>query len=214
MSATRIAFRVLPYGLAALSLVLVIVGLVAVFGKVEAQSTPVGVGSVTNADPAQRWLKISGGGLFLPEALEDYKQDKDSGNRKSVGFYVPVVTSEQATQWAAALAENKPMPYPSVVVYVKFSAEEYLKQFPAPDQVKPADYFRPFEPEGLRVDRTMVSGRLKDFLVSENRLTLDRVVVIDQGEHPIQKGEGGGMSVVGLLGAVSGGFWIRRRLKK
>ncbi len=225
----RLVFRLFPYVLTLLGGLLLLTGGVAVLGEAEEEATDATITTVTQDAPRERWLNLTDGVLFIPGAVEDRSVNKDTGAKKLKRVYVPYVSSVEATarmvhltapQSGGAAADeasevtavSRELPFvPKMLVMVRFRPDDYLKFYSPSDKVSGKDLFKRVSVSGVRRPTSILPRRLKDFVRAELKLPLEKVVVIDYGSEPLQKGAAAVFAVIGAVLGALGLLWIRSR---
>lgn len=209
-----LVWRLLPYVLVPITLILLLATLSVVIGGAESQPTESPIADVTADGPDARWLTLTDGGLFLPEALVDEEVNEKTGASKDKAWYVPYVSLTEAGEYVAAMEEGADPYRPTQIVFVRFPVDEFLRRYPTPDDVDAEDLFRVEDVTGLRKSNSLFPGRLKDYIRSELHVPLDQVVVLEHGKEPMQYGEAVGMTIFSAVILVLSVWWIRSRWRK
>lgn len=208
-----LGWRLAPYVMVLGGLLLALAMLPVLIGGAETSSTSVALSDVSVDSPKARWLMVSGGGLYLPDAIVDQQVKKSSGARKVKAWYVPLVSKGEAVERAKAMIGSTTRPSAKKLVLVRFTADEFLRRYPTPENLKPDDVYRPIDVEGTRSSNALFPDRLKDYVRAELQLPLESVVVVKFGARPLQRDAALTMvvtmaSVIGL-----GVLWIVMRFR-
>jgi hypothetical protein len=209
-----LARRLLPYLMVLGGLVLALVTLPTIVGGGEPSPTSVALADVSTASPKARWLTVTGGGLYLPDAVTDEQVKKSTGTRKITAWYVPFVAEADAVGRAKALANGTTRPAAKSLVLVRFSPDEFLRADLTADQVMPSEAYRPMVVRGVRASNVLFPQRLKDFVRAELSLPLESVVVIDYGKEPLQRGQAIVMAAIFSGIALLGVVWVVVRCRR
>jgi hypothetical protein len=202
-----LAFRLLPYLMVLGGGLLLLGTLPTIMGGAETAPTTVAVTDVTAAPGGPRWLKLTGGGLYLPDAVVDEQVKKSSGARKVKAWYVPLISEAEAVQRARALVD-KSTTRPAAaaasghLVLVRFDPDAFLMRYPTPEKLNVDNVYRPSDITGVRSSNVIFPQRLKDYIRAELQMPLDRVVVIKYGDKPMQRDDA--LKMAGFFGAVAG----------
>lgn len=209
-----LGWRLLPYVMVVGGLFLCLATLPTIIGGGETSPTSVAVADVSTDVPKERWLKLTGGGLYLPDAVVDEQVKKRTGARKTKAWYVPLISEAEAVERAKSLVDTTTQPAVKKLVLVRFDPDDFLRTYPTPEQLKPDDVFRPVELEGVRSSNTLFPQRLKDYVRAELKLPLEAVVVVKHGDEPLQRGPAITMAAILLGVAVLGILWIVARFRR
>src|SRR5688500_10988807 len=117
---SSLKLRLLPYAMAIGGLLLTLGTLPTLIGGAETSPTPLAVQDVSVNVPKARWLKVTGGGLYLPDAVVDQEVKKSTGARKTKAWFVPYVSEAEALERAAAETGAATRPAIRNVVLVRF----------------------------------------------------------------------------------------------
>lgn len=208
-----LGLRLLPYVMVLGGSLLLLGTLPVLVGGAETSPTPVTLADVSADAPKARWLKVTGGGLYLPDAIVDEEVKKSTGARKVKAWYVPLVSEGVAVERAKSMAGGTTRPSAGRPVLVRFAPDEFLRSYPTPDALKPSDVFRAVEVDGLRASNLLFPQRLKDYVRSELQLPLENVVVVNFGNEPLQRGPA--LAMAGVLTGIIllGILWITKRFR-
>lgn len=204
----------MPYTMVIGGLFLMLGFLPTILSGGEESPTPVAIEELTVDVPKARWVKVAGGGLYLPGAIVDERIDKTTQAKKPKAWYVPYISQQEALARAKWLVDQAELPTIKKVVLVRFSPDEYLRSYPAPEHLKAEDVFRLVDVEGTRSSNVLFPERLKDFIHAELKLPLEGVVVINFGDKPIQGDEAVTMTVILAAIALVGVIWIFMRFRR
>jgi hypothetical protein len=200
MESLRVRF--LRYLLAPVGL-LVTLGMVPVILRgAESAPTTVAVGEVTSDIPRSHWLRITGGGLSLPLAVEDDYVGRRSRVRTTDAWYVPLLPGAAAT------------PGDNPLVLVRLEPDEFQQYFPDPNSFNPADAFRATEVQGTRMSHAAVPDRAKAKVNASLGVPIERVVLIRYGGAPVGRGPAGLIALGGIGVACVGIAWNRRHWRR
>ncbi|QOV91680.1 hypothetical protein [Humisphaera borealis] len=208
-----LGWRLLPYLMVLGGLILLLGTLPVLIGGAETTPTSVAVADVSVESPKAKWLKLTGGGLYLPGAIVDEEIKKSTGARKTKAWYVPLIPESEAVERAKSIVNGTTRPSPGKLVLVRFDPDEFLRSYPTPENLKPGDVFRAVQVEGLRSSNILFPERLKDFVRSELQLPLESVVVVKFGDKPLQRESA--MTMTGVLAGLVfvGVLWIIKRFR-
>lgn len=209
-----LVWRLVPYLMVLGGLLLLFSTIPVIVGGAETSSTPVAVSDVSVDSPKQKWLKLTGGGLYLPDAIVDEQVKKSTGARKTKAWYVPFISESEASDRAKALVNKTAPPAGKKLVLVKFDPDEFLRSYPTPDSLGTNDVFRAVEIEGLRASNVLFPDRLKDYVRAELKLPLEGVVVIKYGDKPLQRDDAITMAIVLAGIVVIGAVWVVMRFRR
>lgn len=210
----RTAMKVMPWGLCGLGILLSLAGVVTLAGKTESEPTPVAIEDlVKDGPPTEEYLRITGGGLYMPELCEEVEYSRADPQKveKVISRFVPILSAAEATHWTAAIADGAKRSGARRVIFVKFEPDEFAKRFPDAARGALNNLFEDYQPEGTVVPEWQWPGVLKDYVRAELGVALDDVVVIADGEKPLQKSDAAAVLVTGLVFGAAGGWWLRRR---
>ena len=210
---TKIALRVLPAGLTVLGSLFVLVGGVTLVGPTETEATNVSILKLEESStPPAEWLRITDGVLFLPEALRSYVEDSKGNEHGTKGYWVPLVSRNTASQWSADLAAQRKPSYRKCRVIVFLPEETMESKFPGVREGQPKNLAPAFVAMGTWSPGNEISQIARDKFAKDTvDFKTDRVILLNEGAEPIQKGDAAGMLVLGTLLALGGGVWWARR---
>ena len=203
----RLMWMLLPYALVAGCLALLSATCTILAKGAEQTPTAAAIETVSKTTPKQDWLHVTGGGLYLPDAVADTKAKKTGGTARKTAYYVPLLTPAEADARAAAGGVTRP----ASAIYVKFSTGEFESRYPDfESSTSIADYV-PSDVTGTRSGGFSFSGKFKEYLQSDRGLTPDRVTLIDFENRPMQLGEAIGLTVLAMCVAAASVVWIKNR---
>lgn len=213
----RLAVKLLPYAMLVLGVILFFTGLSALFGWGETDFTSANVADLARTGSSERrFLKLTDGVLFWPKLAQYYEEKKgssDDAGRKTLGYFVPLLTPADAERWAEAISRDAKRPDLSHVLFVRFTPEEFQKLFPdeAREDFKKAT--TAFAAQGKLADSFAWPDKFKNYLQSSLGMSPDAALLLEYGKKPLAAGDAPGMLVASVLLALGGGFWVRRRRK-
>ncbi|MEM1186858.1 MAG: hypothetical protein AAGI53_17880 [Planctomycetota bacterium] len=206
----------LPFALVAFGGLLCLVTLPVVVMGGEEQPTVVSIDQLDSSSD-KKWFTIEGGVAYLPGALSDLRVNKDTGEEKIKGYYVPVLTPKDATLRALSESMDSTPDRPSALVFASFKPDDYLRRFRTPDEL--ADnpsidgLLVPLSVNGTRA-RHLIPDRLENRIRADWRLTPDQVFVINVGREPLQAGPALSIFIFAFALVVLGVVWILYRFTK
>ena len=127
-----LGWRLLPYLMTLGGLLLTLGTLPTIIGGAETASTSVPIDDVTADGPKARWLNVTGGGLYLPDAVVDEQVKKSTGARKTKAWFVPLISEVEAIERAKSLVGSTTRPAAKKLILVRFDADEFLRKYPTP----------------------------------------------------------------------------------
>lgn len=200
--------RLLPYALLLGGLFFLAGSLPTAISGGESTYTPASIADVTTTVPPQRWLKLTGGGLYLPGAFVEERTRKSTGKTSTRAWFVPLITEAEAKQRAAALVAGTPPPPPAKLVVIRFDPRDFQLRYPRPDDPSPEDVFKPAEIIGTRASNLLFPPRMENFIKNELKMPLESVVVIKNGDRPLQRDDAISMATFFGACAAAGLLWI------
>jgi hypothetical protein len=121
-----LGWRFLPYLMVLGGLALLLSTMPTILGGAETAPTSVAVSDVSVNTPKAKWLKLTGGGLYLPDAIVDEQVKKSTGARKVKAWYVPFIPESEALERAVQMVEKSTTaPSAKKLVLVRFDADQF-----------------------------------------------------------------------------------------
>ena len=203
--------KLLPYALAGFGMIMVIVTSPIVFGGAETEPTTIGFADVKQGGDQPEWLTVSGGGAYLPDVMAYTEVNEDTNEQRVKAFYVPVMSRQDAQARLATELFGGTPPPPEKAIFVRFDKDAFEQRFPNLEELVESKPFQPYEPTGTINSDMLVPGRVKDYIKTEWKMPLESVIVLKEGDKPLQQGPATVGLVFGLMIMAAGGFWVYRR---
>jgi len=210
---TRLAIRLLPWALCALSILFVLSGASGLFGKTEETPTVATAQALTTSTPpAEIYLKVTDGVLYWPEAVTHTvkKKGADESEERAKGYLVPLLSRADAQQWAS-LADGVKRPDVPHLVYASFTPEEAISLFPDAMRGAAKSDIEPFELVGTVTSDMFWPTEFKSYVQSSLGMAPSAVLLIDHGGVPLQKSSAAAIFGAGLVIGAGGFLWLRKR---
>ena len=197
-------WRLLPYGLVAGALIVIAGASRTLSRGEEGAPTSVALADVSAVAPDRDWLTITGGGLYLPDSVQDTKTSKRSAASKTTAYYVPIVTPAEAEALAdgGSLGSGKR-------VFVKVKPDVFDARFPDKPET---DAFQPIDVRGSRA--SSMPQRLEDYLKTTYGLSKSQVTLLDFEGRPMSMAMAIGLTLASIGIAVGAILWIKHRWRR
>lgn len=201
-----------PFIMVVLGIFLAVNAAWVMFAPRESSPTPVQLADVENWPRHVQWLKITGGGLYVPGMMIDKRVNPETKNEVYEAYYVPLVSEEQAAKLDAAglmansLREGKE-------VWIRFSPGQFHRKFGSYEQLDEGPQFLPLEPDGKRRPSRMMTGRMENFVRQKLGKVPDDIVLFEFENRPMAMSQAALALGAGLAFAAIGGAWILIRFK-
>lgn len=216
----KLLFRAAPFLLMVAGAILSAGGLAGLFRRAESVPTVASIEEIeAGKAPQAEWLKVSGGHLYWPGAVQDVAHH--SGGWSEVeAVYVPLVSQSVAQEWDAA-GSPRQRSAGRCKLMVRLKKDVISAKFPFAAQGIAPHSTDPFEPDGLSTAAgTVVPERISSVahgLWAAGTLDLSNMTLLEHDTRPLQKGEAGLVLAVGLATVVGGlllGRWMRVRRRR
>jgi hypothetical protein len=210
----RLVWKFLPYLVVAVASFLLIGGVSGALGEERVAPTSVGAGDLWRSAPTDDWLKITGGGYFWPE-FRRYFEGSEAGKNKTLGYFVPIASPEDAQRWLEADRRGEKRPDARRIVLRWFGTDEFLKAYPqlAAGDASNASYVVE-DIEASVASPVLWPKALNDFVRTELALTPEQVTVVKCGRRPATKGESATLAAFAAVALFGGVAWVKRRRRQ
>ena len=169
--------------------------------------TRVALADLTESSPANRWLTVEGGGLYLPGMMIDTKRSKTGGSNVRT-YYVPLLSPDDA---AARLAQPSATTQPTREAFVKFDGSDFESQYPSSGTIPRSQAFRPLTVTGMRTSLPMFNSQVSSYVSDQLHLPDEAVTVIAYNERPVTRLRAAIYCGIALLLLAASGLWILYR---
>lgn len=196
-----------PYVLAVLGVIMVVVNVIALLGPYETNPTRVPVSQLQSGEgPEAQFLTVTNGALSWEDGVEMWKgRPGIPDSERLTDYFIPLIPSAAVDTGSSADAIRNVK-----IVFVRFSPEDFATCFPG----GPADdeSFSLYEPTGMvDTSRLLIPQPFEDHVVSELKLSMDSIVILEHGARPVTRAESATAMIIGCGLGIGGAAWIRRR---
>jgi hypothetical protein len=206
--------RWLPYIFALGGLAVGLMSLPTLLEKSEEKPTAVTLHQLQGKSPDERWLRVTGGGLYMRDILWGGTTHTDKNThaetRTTTEYYVPLLSRTQAFE--RGQSRTGAFPPNQRLVLVRFTANDFMKKFPTPASRTGNNAFRETPIEGVRAYRAVLPADLYAIINNDYRLPIENVTVIDADETPAKKSDAALVMVCGLAISASAAGWLKMRM--
>ncbi len=200
-----------PYALVVLGIWLALEMVPIVFSREETSPTSVSIAQLSEKNPSQRWLTLTGGGYYLAGAVGEFGRLKSPDVANARRCYIPILTPAEANAWTHA-GEGPPAGTKKILLAC-LTPEEFRTLFPnfGNRRVRP-EYYRLAELPGTRAWH--IPAKVKNFVRDEYRVDSDGITIFQLNAKPAKPSDAFTALVLGVAMTIVGGIWTGFRLKE